>query len=249
MAPPAGRRPERGAGPRERVEDRVAFHREHPDDPLRERRRKRRTPAGRRRLPDPADILPDLAEPPVALRPGEPARDARGVVPGELAEVALPEEENVLAVEGDVGVGGKEPRAEESVRAVGRFLPKDVRKRGESDSGRRDERLRRVRPDPELAVDRAKRIPDVDGEDSTGHEHPMALRPRRLQDPKYPGVIGRPECTEQSVPLRDHRIGGRGEHEVDRAVGDSAQSSSIPVDEADGPSGRRQHGRREPKHG
>jgi hypothetical protein len=49
--------------------------------------------------------------------------------------------------------------------------------------------------------------------------------------------------------LRDHRIGGRGEHEVDRAVGDSAQSSSIPVDEADGPSGRRQHGRREPKHG
>ena len=167
----------------------------------------------------------------------------------ELAEATLPEEEHVLTVERNVGVGGKEPRAEEGVRAVGRLFPEDVGERDEPHARGRDERRGGVRPDSKFAIDRAERVPDVDRENPPGHEHSVARAPSRLEHPKHPRVIHRPERAEQPVPLRDHRIRGGGEHEMDRAVGDSAQPASIAVDQPDGTSGQGWHGRGEPYHG
>ena len=167
---------------------------------------------------------------------------------GEATQPSLPEQEDVLAVEGDVGIRGEESGPEESVRTVRRLLPEDVREWDESDAGGGHEGLRRVRPDPELAVDRAEGVSDVDREDSSGHEDPIALGPGVRKDPKHPGIVGGPERAEQPIPLRDHRIRGRSEHEMDRAVGDPAQPPSVPVDEPDGPSGDRTHGGGKPWH-
>src|SRR5208283_2754292 len=158
---PAARRPERGAGPGERVEHRVALDREHPHQPFGELGRERGAPPPGRILASAPDIGPDLAEPAVSLFAREPAGEPSGVVGRETPELSLAEEENVLAVEGHVGVRWQEPRVEERVGAVGRLLPEDVRERNQAEASRRHERLGRVRPEAKLPVRRAERIADV----------------------------------------------------------------------------------------
>ncbi len=167
----------------------------------------------------------------------------------ETAEPSLPEQEDVLAVERHVGVRWQEPRAQEGVRAVGGFLPEDVRERDETKAGGRHERLGRVRPEAELPVDRAERVADVDREDPAGDENALALGPRIGQHAKHPGVVGRAEGAEEPVPLRDHRVRRRSEHQMDRPVRDPAQPARVAMEEPNGPPGWAAHGRPKPWHG
>jgi len=167
----------------------------------------------------------------------------------ETTEPALPEQQDVLAVERHVGVRWQEPRAEEGVRTVGGLLPEDVRERDEAKAGGGHERLGRVRPEAELAVDRAERVADVDREDPAGNEHALGLGPRIGQYAKHPRVVARSEGAEESVPLRDHRVWGRSEHQVDRAVRNPAQPARVAMEEPNGPLRWVAHGRPKPWHG
>jgi len=167
----------------------------------------------------------------------------------ESAKPPLPEEEDVLAIERHVGVRWQETRAQERVRTVGGLLPEDVRQRDQSEAGGRHERLGRVRPEAELAVDRTERVADVDREDPAGDENALALAPRVRQHAKHPGVVGRPEGPEEPVPLRDHRVRRRREDQMDRAARDAAQPARVSVNEPDGPSCWPPHAGPKPWHG
>ena len=180
---------------------------------------------------------------------GESARLPCRVVGREASQRSLPEEEDVLAIERHVRVGGKEAGAEERVGSVGGLLPQEVRERHEPDVGGRHERLRRVRPEPKLAVDRAERVPDVDREDPPRDEDAIALIPGVGEHPVHPRVIHGSERTEETVPLRDHRVRRGGEDEMDGSVRDPGHSAGIAVNEPDRPSGRVPHTGRKPWHG
>jgi len=166
----------------------------------------------------------------------------------ERAKLAFPEQEDVLAVQRHVRVGRKEARTEERVRPVGRFLPEDVRERCEAEPGHADHGLGRVRPDLELPVDRTQGISDVDREDAPGDQDPSTLDPRVGKDLQHAGIVARPERPEEVVPLRDHRVRGRREDQVDRPVRDRGELARIPVDEPDEAPRWQRHARGKPWH-
>ena len=164
-------------------------------------------------------------------------------------KTSFAEEQDILAVQGDVRIGRKESGTEERVGAVGRLLPKDVREGYEPGSGRREQCFGRVRPQPELAVHRAQSVPDVHREDPSLDQNASAFGPRVGQHTVHPCIIDRPERAEEPVPLRDHRVRWRGQDQVDGAVGYLRDPSRVAVDEPNGPLGPASHDPRKPCHG
>jgi len=241
VPPPLGRGPQRRARAGERVEHRVPDHREHPHEPLGELVRERPAPSERGGLRRPADVGPYLTEPTVAFGSGESAPTSTGVVRRKAAQGPLAERKDELAIDRDVRVGGEEPRPEERVGSVGRFLPEDVRERNEPDPRRSDRGLRRVRPKPELPVDGTERVTDVDDEKTPRDEDPVTLLKGLREHLNHCPVGRRPELPEQGVPLRDHRVRGGGDDEMDRVAREAPKSTRVPVDEPNGPARRPAH--------
>src|SRR5580658_1178630 len=232
VPPPPLRGEQRRAGPGERVEHRLALDREHPDQPLGDRDRERGATTVPGPLRRPPNVGPDLAEPAVALHAGKTAPRPSRIVGGQTTERSLPEQQDVLAVEGHVGVGREEAGPEEGVRLVGRLLPEDVRKGTEPKTLRRHHRFGSVGPEAERPVGRAQCVPDVDRQDAPRYEDALALSPRPGENREHRRVVRRAEFPEQRVPLRDHRIGRGGDDEMDGFGVDAVDMTRVPLDEA-----------------
>ncbi len=111
-----GHRGERGRSrPPEWIEDGVATHAEHVDEAIRDLDgvgggALAIAVGGGEGLASPADVAPDVAEPPVAFLPEVRGGVAVGIVRREVAGfVAVAEDEEVFVFEGDVAFGGRVP--------------------------------------------------------------------------------------------------------------------------------------------
>lgn len=237
MATEPRRGPERGAGAGERVEHGVAHDREHADEPLGDLGGERRRPPSALVLPSAADVGPDLGEPPVAFGLGIAAFGPARIAGRERAKRAFPEEEDELAIQRDVGVRREEPRAEEGVRPVGGFLPEDVGERPETErfAGRNHAGV--VRPETKLAFHPPQRVPDVDREDAARKERAVTRDPGRIEQPVHPLELARPLGAKKLVPLREHRVGGRGDNKRDGSGGDPRELARVSEHQLDGTDG------------
>ena len=197
-------------------------------EPTGQLRRERSGPSSPLGLARPPDIAPDLGEPQVPLRPCILAPPPGGILRRVPPRASLAEEQDELAVEGHVRVRREETGTQERVGPIHRFLPEEVGKGAEPQSDGVLEDPDVVRPETEPVGVRPERIPHIDGHEASGYEDPVSAPPRVAKDPVHPVEVRGPLGGERGVPLRDHRVRGRGHDQVDRSVRDTGERTGRP---------------------
>ena len=225
-----------GTGTPEGVEHRVPLDGVHQDQPQGElggkggRAAARLIPADR--LPRPADIRPDIGEKYIALFPENRAFPPPLLLLGrEATFAALAHDQDELVLQRHVGPSREHPGAHEFGGGIGGLAPENGGQASESDALQRRQGAHVVGVEPELAVEAAHRITDINAGKTAREKDPMDFLPDRIQErvhafeslPRPPASQRRGDprilAAEDPVPHGDHRIGRRGHHQVNARVG------------------------------
>ena len=99
-----------------------------------------------------------------------------------------------------------------------------------------------VGPDPKPAGIRAEGVSDDDREEAPRYERPITFLPGSFQYLDHGGVVAGPQLREQLVPLGDHGVRGRSDHEVDAFIGKLGKATCVARNETYDPVRHLGHG-------